>query len=70
MHVLGNGDEPSVELKFGVVSGNFIEGFCEGFDGDIFGIGLVFGAFEHKSVDFIPIMIQKKRKGYLVSLLG
>ena len=67
MNIFGNGNEPSVELKFRIVKGNFIESFGESFDGDVLGIGLVFGAFEHETIDLVPIIIQQKSKGRLIA---
>ena len=58
MDILGNSDEPGVELKFGVVCSDFIKSFGERFYGNVFGIRFVFGAFEHKAVDFIPVMVE------------
>ena len=45
MHILGNADEPGVELVFGVVRGYFVKGFRERLNGDVLGIGFVLRAF-------------------------
>ncbi len=63
----GNGNQPSVELEFGIVTGYFVKSFGEGFDGDVFGIGFVFGAFQHETIDLVPIKIQQKSEGCLVA---
>ena len=65
--VFGNGNQPSIELEFGVVTGNFIECLRESFDGDVLGIGFVFGTFEHETINLVPIKIQQKSEGRLVA---
>lgn len=67
MDIFGNGNQPSIELEFRIVKGYFVECLRESFDGNILGIGFVFGAFEHKTIDFVPIIIQQKSEGRLIA---
>lgn len=69
MNIFCNSDQPSIELKFWIISGYFIKGFREGFYRDIFCIGFVLGAFKHKTIDLVPIKIQQKSEGYLIAFL-
>ena len=67
MDVLGDGDEPGVELEFRVVRRNLIERLGESFDRDVVCIGFVFGAFEHETINLIPIPVEQECKRRLVA---
>ena len=60
-------DQPSVKLKFRIVSCNFVKSFRESFNGNIFRISFIFGTFKHKAIHFIPVMVEQISKGNLVA---
>ena len=68
MHIFCNGDEPSIKLKFRIVAAYFVKCFCKSFDGNVFRVRFVFSSFEHKTVHFVPVIIQQERKGNLVAV--
>lgn len=69
MDILGDSNEPGLELVGFVKGVDFVKSFGKCLDGNVLGIILVFRSLELKAINIIPKGIQQKIKGFLVVLL-